>query len=88
MVVIMAPICGPLIGGWTTDNLSWRWLFYVNVPIGLLCAFVCYTILRKRETRRVKVPVDVVGLVLLVIGVGALQYMLDNGNDRDWFASR
>lgn len=87
MVVIVAPICGPLIGGWTTDNLSWRWLFYINVPIGLLGAFVCYTILRKRETRRVKVPVDVVGLVLLVIGVGALQFMLDNGNDKAWFAS-
>jgi MFS transporter, DHA2 family, multidrug resistance protein len=87
MVVIVAPIVGPVLGGWITDNLSWPWLFYINIPGGLFAAGVTWTLLRKRESQRVKVPVDVVGLALLIIGVGALQYMLDNGNDLDWFHS-
>jgi len=87
MVVIVAPIVGPVLGGWITDNFSWPWLFYINIPGGLFAAGVSWMLLRKRESRRVKVPVDVVGLVLLVIGVGALQFMLDNGNEQDWFHS-
>jgi DHA2 family multidrug resistance protein len=87
MVVIVAPIVGPVLGGWITDNLSWPWLFYINVPGGLFAAGATWALLRKRESLRVKVPVDVVGLMLLVIGVGALQYMLDNGNEQDWFHS-
>jgi DHA2 family multidrug resistance protein len=87
MVVIVAPIVGPVLGGWITDNLSWPWLFYINVPTGLAAAAVSWLLLRKRESARVKVPVDAVGLALLVIGVGALQFMLDNGNEKDWFHS-
>jgi DHA2 family multidrug resistance protein len=87
MVVIVAPIVGPVLGGWITDNFSWPWLFYINIPGGLFAAGVSWMLLRKRESTRVKVPVDVVGLVLLVIGVGALQFMLDNGNEQDWFHS-
>jgi DHA2 family multidrug resistance protein len=87
MVVVVAPICGPVLGGWITDNLSWPWLFYINVPIGLLAAGVSWALLHKRESQRVHVPVDVVGIVLLFIGVGALQYTLDNGNELDWFGS-
>jgi MFS transporter, DHA2 family, multidrug resistance protein len=87
MVVVVAPICGPVLGGWITDNLSWPWLFYINVPVGLLAAGVSWTLLRRRESQRVHVRVDVVGMVLLFVGVGALQYTLDNGNDHDWFAS-
>jgi DHA2 family multidrug resistance protein len=87
MVVIVAPIVGPVLGGWITDNLSWPWLFYINVPTGLAAATVSWLLLRKRESARVKVPVDAVGLALLVIGVGALQFMLDNGNEKDWFHS-
>jgi DHA2 family multidrug resistance protein len=87
MVVVVAPICGPVLGGWITDNLSWPWLFYINVPIGLLAAGVSWALLHKRESQRVHVPVDVVGIVLLFIGVGALQFMLDNGNEHDWFNS-
>ncbi|MFI4889655.1 MAG: DHA2 family efflux MFS transporter permease subunit [Steroidobacterales bacterium] len=87
MVIIIAPICGPILGGWITDNLSWPWLFYINLPVGTFCAIACWGILRKRESTIVKSPIDVVGLMLLIIGVGSLQFMLDNGNDKDWFNS-
>ena len=87
MVVIIAPIAGPVLGGWITDNYSWPWLFYINVPTGLAAAGISWYLLRNRESHRVKVPVDIVGLLLLVIGVGALQYLLDNGNQQDWFES-
>lgn len=87
MVVIIAPVVGPIMGGWITDNYSWPWLFYINVPTGLAVAAVSWFLLRRRESQRVRVPIDVVGLVLLVVGVGALQYMLDRGNEKDWFTS-
>ena len=87
MVIIIAPICGPIIGGWITDNFSWPWLFYINLPVGTFCAIACWGILRKRESKIVKSPIDVVGLFLLIVGVGSLQFMLDNGNDKDWFGS-
>jgi DHA2 family multidrug resistance protein len=87
MVIIIAPICGPILGGWITDNLSWPWLFYINLPVGALSAAASWSILRHRESKRVKAPIDVVGLILLIVGVGSLQYMLDNGNEKDWFNS-
>ena len=87
MVIIIAPICGPIIGGWITDNLSWPWLFYINLPVGAFAATASWSILRHRESKRVKLPIDAVGLALLVIGVGSLQFMLDNGNEKDWFNS-
>ena len=87
MTVVVAPIFGPILGGWLTDNFSWPWIFYINVPVGALAAIITWTLLRKRETKTFKLPIDVIGLVLLVVGVGALQFMLDNGNDNDWFAS-
>lgn len=84
---LVAPICGPILGGWISDNYSWPWIFFINVPIGAFCAYVCASGLRHRETPTAKLPVDVVGFVLLVVWVGALQLMLDTGKDRDWFAS-
>jgi DHA2 family multidrug resistance protein len=87
MVIIIAPICGPIIGGWITDNLSWPWLFYINLPVGAFAATASWSILRNRESTKVKLPIDAVGLGLLVIGVGSLQFMLDNGNEKDWFSS-
>jgi MFS transporter, DHA2 family, multidrug resistance protein len=87
MVIIIAPIFGPIIGGWITDNLSWPWLFYINLPVGAFAATASWSILRHRESKKVKLPIDVIGLVLLVIGVGSLQFMLDNGNEKDWFNS-
>jgi DHA2 family multidrug resistance protein len=87
MTVVIAPIFGPILGGYLTDNYSWPWIFYINVPVGVLAAIVTWALLRQRETKVVKMPIDMVGLVLLVVGVGSLQFMLDNGNDKDWFAS-
>ena len=87
MTVVVAPIFGPILGGWLTDNFSWPWIFYINVPVGLLAAVITWALLRKRETRISRTPIDIIGLLLLVVGVGALQFMLDNGNDNDWFAS-
>jgi MFS transporter, DHA2 family, multidrug resistance protein len=87
MVVIIAPIFGPIMGGWITDNLSWPWLFYINVPVGIIAALIIGVVLRHRESSKMKTPLDAVGLLLLVAGVGSLQFMLDNGNDKDWFHS-
>ena len=87
MTVVVAPICGPLLGGYITDNMTWPWIFYINAPIGLIAGFIVWTILGQRETATEKKPIDAIGLALLVIGVGALQLMLDNGNDLDWFNS-
>ncbi len=87
MTVIVAPIFGPLLGGWITEDYTWPWIFYINAPVGLFSAFICMTLLRKRETKIIKQRIDMVGLVLLVLGVGSLQMMLDLGKDHDWFNS-
>ncbi|MDN0074709.1 DHA2 family efflux MFS transporter permease subunit [Crenobacter sp. SG2303] len=87
MTVVVAPIFGPLLGGYITDNMSWPWIFYINVPVGLLAAWVTWNLLGHRETPTAKLPIDKVGIFLLVLGVGSLQVMLDNGNDYDWFNS-
>ncbi|MEO5623010.1 MAG: DHA2 family efflux MFS transporter permease subunit [Dokdonella sp.] len=87
MTVVVAPIFGPILGGYLTDNFSWPWIFYINVPVGVIAAIITWALLRHRETRLVKTPIDTIGLILLVLGVGCLQFMLDNGNDKDWFSS-
>jgi len=87
MTIVVAPIFGPILGGYLTDNLSWPWIFYINVPVGLAAGVITWTLLHKRETKTYQAPIDVIGLVLLVVGVGCLQFMLDNGNDHDWFSS-
>ena len=87
MTTLVAPVVGPLLGGWITDNVSWPWIFYINVPVGLLAAGLTWSIYRSRETAIKKLPIDGVGLALLVIWVGALQIMLDKGKELDWFES-
>jgi MFS transporter, DHA2 family, multidrug resistance protein len=87
MTTLLAPICGPIFGGWITDTLSWPWIFFINLPIGLLCAYICWNRLRSRETKTVKQRIDGIGLALLVLGVGCLQVMLDQGRELDWFNS-
>src|SRR5216110_2340968 len=87
LTILVAPVVGPLLGGWITDNFSWPWIFYINVPVGLVALGMTWMIYRDRETPRVKRPIDGVGLALLVVWVGALQLMLDKGKDLDWFES-
>ena len=87
MTTLVAPVLGPLLGGWITDNISWPWIFYINIPVGIFASFMIWTIFRKRETQTQKLPIDSVGLALLVLWVGALQVMLDKGKELDWFHS-
>ncbi|HVO90248.1 MAG TPA: DHA2 family efflux MFS transporter permease subunit, partial [Casimicrobiaceae bacterium] len=87
ITTLVAPVVGPLLGGWITDNISWPWIFYINIPVGAVAAFATWTIYRERETATHKLPIDMVGLGLLVLWVGSLQVMLDKGKDLDWFAS-
>ncbi|HEV8502091.1 MAG TPA: DHA2 family efflux MFS transporter permease subunit [Casimicrobiaceae bacterium] len=87
ITTLVAPVVGPLLGGWITDNIAWPWIFYINVPVGLAAAAVTWSIYRRRETPTARRPIDGVGLGLLVLWVGALQVMLDKGRELDWFAS-
>jgi DHA2 family multidrug resistance protein len=87
MTATIGPIAGPLLGGYITDNFSWPWIFYINVPIGLFSAFIVWQMLKDRETKTQKFPIDYMGLGLLIIGVGSLQIMLDKGSELDWFSS-
>ncbi len=88
MTTLIAPVLGPLLGGWITDNISWPWIFFINIPVGVGAALVTWTIFHKRETQIKKLPIDSVGLALLVIWVGSLQIMLDKGQELDWFHSQ
>jgi len=87
MTAVVAPVAGPLLGGWITDQFSWPWIFYINVPVGMLSLYLTWGIYRHRETPTAKVPVDRVGLLLLALWVGSLQIMLDKGKELDWFGS-
>lgn len=87
MTTLIAPVAGPLLGGYISDNWSWPWIFLINLPVGTLSAVMCWRALHAKETPTEKLPVDWVGLVLLVVWVGALQVMLDTGRDADWFES-
>ncbi len=87
MTVLVAPVAGPLLGGWITDNISWPWIFYINIPVGLGAAALTWSIYRTRDPGPRRVPLDVVGLVLLVLFVGAMQIMIDMGKELDWFES-
>ena len=91
VVIVCAPAVGPTLGGWITDNYSWRWIFYINVPVGALALMLVYQLLQdpphlpriKKGTARF----DYVGFSLLAIGVAALQVVLDKGQEDDWFGS-
>ena len=87
MTIVVAPICGPILGGWISDNIHWSWIFFINVPIGLAVVLISWKLLEGRESRISHQPVNTVGLILLALGVGALQLMLDQGRELDWFNS-
>lgn len=87
MTTVVAPIAGPILGGTISDNWSWHWIFFINLPVVAICVTLAWQLLRRYETGTTRNPVDYVGLLLLVIWVGALQIMLDKGREVDWFAN-
>jgi MFS transporter, DHA2 family, multidrug resistance protein len=87
MGVMMGPICGPILGGWLTESYSWRWIFYINVPFGIVTAIGLLTFL-KETARNTSVRLDWLGFGALSLGIGALQMLLDRGQTLDWFSSR
>ena len=87
LTTLLAPILGPILGGLISENLSWHWIFYINVPVGVLCAVLVWTLFHKRETETRRIPVDFVGLALLIASVGCFQIVLDKGKELDWFGS-
>ncbi len=87
MTTLVAPICGPILGGYISDNISWPWIFLINLPVGIICTLICWRNMKSRETPTNKNPIDRTGFLLLLVWVGALQVMLDTGKDADWFNS-
>lgn len=87
VTIVVAPILGPILGGYISDNYHWGWIFFINVPFGVLIIMCISNTLAGRETKTEIKPIDTIGLVLLVVGVGALQIMLDQGKELDWFNS-
>jgi len=86
--IVVAPILGPVLGGWITDNYSWRWVFYINVPVGIMSVIMTRAfIFDPPYLRQQKRGVDAIGIGLLAVGIGALQFVLDKGQQEDWFAS-
>lgn len=85
---LVAPICGPILGGYISDNYHWGWIFLINVPVGVICSLVCWHFLKSHETPAHVLKLDRMGLLLLIVWVGSLQIMLDQGKDLDWFNSR
>ncbi|OUY07682.1 DHA2 family efflux MFS transporter permease subunit [Acinetobacter populi] len=87
LTTVIGPILGPILGGTISDNLSWHWIFFINIPVGILCAVGVWRYLREAETDTFKLRMDAMGLALLVLWIGALQLMLDLGHEHDWFGS-
>jgi DHA2 family multidrug resistance protein len=87
--IVVAPILGPVLGGWLTDNFSWRWVFYINIPVGVTSIIMTRLfIFDPPYLRSASRRIDYWGLGMLTVGIGALQYVLDKGQEDDWFASR
>ena len=92
MAVVVAPAIGPTLGGWITDNYSWRWIFYINIPIGIISLFLTHRLVEDppyliEERAKGRPKIDYPGLVLLVLAIGCLQIALDKGQEKDWFST-
>ncbi len=91
ITAVIAPTVGPTLGGWITDNYTWRWIFYINLPVGMLAMFLAYRVVEDppylQRLRALAVRVDYIGIALLSVGIGALQVLLDKGQEDDWFGS-
>jgi MFS transporter, DHA2 family, multidrug resistance protein len=94
MAVVVAPAIGPALGGWITDNYSWRWIFYINVPISIVSLYLTHRVvedppyLREEQAKRKGVSIDYIGLGVVALGIGCLQMVMDKGQELDWFGSR
>ncbi len=92
MAVVFAPAIGPTLGGWITDNMNWHWIFFINLPVGLLSLFFSSRLVEDppwlKQEKRGGIKIDYMGLSLLVLGVACLQFVLDKGQESDWFSSR
>jgi MFS transporter, DHA2 family, multidrug resistance protein len=93
MAVVVAPAIGPTFGGWITDNFSWRWIFYINVPVSIISLYLTHKLvedppyLQKERERQKGIRIDYIGLGLVALGIGALQIALDKGQEVDWFST-
>lgn len=86
-IVVAAPVLGPILGGWISYDYHWPWIFFINIPVGILSATIIWWTIKDRETPLEKPPLDWVGLILLALGVSCLQFLLDKGEQYDWFRS-
>jgi MFS transporter, DHA2 family, multidrug resistance protein len=91
ITAVLAPTVGPMLGGWITDNYSWRWIFFITLPVVLLALYLTYTLVEDppflRRLKRGGIRVDYIGISMLTLGVGSLQVVLDKGQEDDWFGS-
>jgi len=93
VAILVAPVLGPTLGGWITDNYSWRWIFYINIPVGILCVFLTRIVLedppymKEAKAAARKVAVDWAGLGFISLGLATLEIVLDKGQELDWFGS-
>jgi MFS transporter, DHA2 family, multidrug resistance protein len=91
ITTVIAPTVGPTLGGWITDNYSWRWIFFINLPVGLLTVFLVFRLLEDppwvKRAKGAGIKIDYIGVGLLALGIGALQVVLDKGQEDDWFGS-
>src|SRR5258707_964476 len=86
--IVVAPMLGPVLGGWLTDSYSWRWIFYINIPVGIVATIMITTfVFDPPYIRRASEVIDFIGMAFLVVGIGSLQIILDKGQEEDWFAS-
>lgn len=89
--VLVGPVLGPTLGGWLTDNYNWRWIFYINIPVGILSTLICQSFLPKDDPSKKHEPKPVIdwpGIIYLSVMLGCFQYVLEKGQDEDWFSSR
>jgi DHA2 family multidrug resistance protein len=92
MAVVVAPAIGPVLGGWITDNFNWHWIFFINIPVGILSLFLTQRMVEDppwlKEERKSGIKIDYIGLSLIVIGIACFQFVLDKGQEDDWFNSK
>jgi len=92
VTAVVAPTVGPTLGGWITDNYTWRWIFFINLPVGILALFLVFRVVEDppwvKRAAGAGIKIDYIGVALLALGVGALQVMLDKGQEDDWFGSQ